>query len=528
MANRTFINTEETYYTSINDFSKDIKPSKFYGKFFYYKCDTCGEVKSKRIYSTKTDLNVDFTCRECKYKKTSIEKYGVQNPSMKKEICMKKFDTMMERYGTVSTAQFIDYSKMDFQARNEKSRKTCLEKYGVENANQVDCVKKKMRQTCLERYGIEFPQKLEEVKEKQRQAFLKKYGNFNNLPGPKATHEKFIKYRNNQLDELDIEWLDSDDFCGKYDDTPIYYTFKCKKCGNVFKDDFHCGLPVCRVCNPTFQGRSNQEDELYEYIKSIYNGEIERHNKTILGGKKEVDMYFPSLNIAIEYNGIFWHGYTKWSKISISETERKLQEKREICQSRGIRLITINEYDWTTNRAVFEKFLQDLLLPKTKIYARNCELKEIDTESAKDFCNTYHLNGFRGGSVKYGLFYKNELLAVAIFCENNKYGYECSRLVFKTGYEIIGGWNKIIKHFGKQFLHYVDLRYFNGENKTGCGWRLWKKGQLISRQQIQKDKYKKYCKNIDESLSNLQNCLLNNWIMIFDCGNDYRIYNQIK
>lgn len=524
MSNRTFINTEENYYTSIDDFSKEIKPSKFYGKFFYYKCDVCGEIKSKRIYSTKTDLNVEFTCRECKYRKTSLERYGVDSPSKVKEIIEKGHKTMMERYGTVSTAQFIDYSKIDYQARNEKSKKTCLEKYGVDNAAKADCVKETTKQNNLKKYGVEYPQELEEVKEKQRQTFLKNYGSFNNLPGPKATHEKFIKYRKEKLDE-DIEWIDSDSFRGKYDNAPIYYTFKCNKCGNIFKDDFHSGEPVCRVCNPTFQGRSNQEDELYEYIKSIYSGEIERHNKTILDSKKELDIYLPELNIAIEYNGIFWHGYSKWTKVSIKEFERKFQEKRNICCNKGIRLITINEYDWTTNRQVFERFLQDLLLPKTTIYARKCLLKEIDTKTAKEFCEKYHLNGFRGGSVKYGLFYDNELLAVSIFCENKKYGYECSRLVFKTGYKIIGGWDKIIKHFGKRFLHYIDLRYFNGENKTGCGWRLWKNGTILSRQQIQKDKYKKFCKNIDESLSNLQNCLLNGWTIIFDCGNDYHIYN---
>ena len=128
---------------------------------------------------------------------------------------------------------------------------------------------------------------------------------------------------------------------------------------------------------------------------------------------------------------------------------------------------------------------------------------------AKDFCQYYNINGFRGGKIQYGLYYKNNLICVAIF-KKYKQNYECVRLVFKTGIEIIGGWKKIQKHFGKRFLHYVNLNYFQGENKTGIGYRIMIKGKILHRGALQlKTGLLKYCKTIDSNLSDFQNCLNN-------------------
>jgi hypothetical protein len=159
------------------------------------------------------------------------------------------------------------------------------------------------------------------------------------------------------------------------------------------------------------------------------------------------------------------------------------------------------------------------------VYARNCDFKVIDTKTAKDFCEYYHVNGFRGGQFKYGLYNDEELVCVAIFAPYRK-EHECVRLCYKTGVDIIGGWAKIQKHFGKKFLHYVNLKYFSGINKTGIGFRFLCGDKLLHRNALQKKTgLYKYCKNIDSNLSDFQNCINNNMIAIFDLGNDIRWYN---
>ena len=519
---RVYINTKETSYTKIEDFPQE-KVGRLLNKFFYYKCECCNEIKEKRIYSEKRQLKVDFICRECKYKETSLQRYGTTNPTCKS--IEKRNKTMLERYGTLSTSQFIDYSKIDYTARNEKSKKTNIEKYGVDNVAKSKEIQDRIKKTNIKKYGGIAPACSNEIKDKQRKTILKKYGSYSNMPGPKACHNKFIKYRSELSDSLDLEWLDESSFRGKYDNGPIYYTFKCNKCGKIFKDDFHSGLPICRNCNPTLNGSSNQEESIYDFIKSVYFGEVIRHDRKILEGK-ELDFYFPDLKVAIEYNGTYWHGYRKDTTIPLSEFKKKVEEKRLICESKDIRLITIDEADYIDRPDVYNRFIQDTICPRKRVFARKCVVKEIDTNTARDFCEYYHVNGFKGGYTKLGLFYNDELLIVAIFGKHPKYENECIRLVYKTGYDVIGGWAKITKHFGKKFLHYVNLKYFRGENKTGCGYRFYIKKKLVYRQQLQKKYLSNYCTVIDENISDFQNCLMNNGIAIFDVGNDIRFYNE--
>ena len=41
-----------------------------------------------------------------------------------------------------------------------------------------------------------------------------------------------------------------------------------------------------------------------------------------------------------------------------------------------------------------------------RIYARNCEVKEITNKEANDFFEKYHKQGALASSVAFGLFYK--------------------------------------------------------------------------------------------------------------------------
>lgn len=452
-----------------------IKPRQY----FYFKCSSCGEISEQCFYSVKSIKN---TCKKCNMK-----------------------------------------------AGIEKRKQNCLEKYGVDNPSKLKSTQEKIRNTNLIRYGATSPGKNEDVKNKQRATLKDRYGDTN--PGAQANHIKFLKYRDTQSDALELEWLDKKDFRGKYDENgPILYSFKCLRCGNVFKDDFHSREPVCRVCNPSFAGKSKIEDEIYAFLKEKYNGTIIRHDRKLLSGK-ELDFYFPEKKLAIEFNGTWWHGYKFGEEMPVSEFKQRHEWKRLECQKHGIRLLNIDEADYLDRPKVFQSFMLDCLLDRQKVYARDCILREVDKRTAKEFCEKYHVNGWRASSVAYGLFHDNELLCVASFSKHLKYGWECIRLCYKTGVSITGGWEKIQKHFGKQFLHYVNLNFFSGENKTGCGYRfVFHRTDIVYRNRLQtKENIMKYVKKdyvYNSSLSNFQNCLAGGGIAIFDCGNDIRVYNK--
>lgn len=91
-------------------------------------------------------------CKDCaknvgkeKYKKTCIEKYGVEFTTQCKKV-------------------------------KDKIKETCLEKYGVEHIAQVKKIKDKTKQTCLEKYGVEVPSQCKEIKDKIKKTNLEKYG----------------------------------------------------------------------------------------------------------------------------------------------------------------------------------------------------------------------------------------------------------------------------------------------------------------------------------------------------------------
>ena len=91
-----------------------------------------------------------------------------------------------------------------------------------------------------------------------------------------------------------------------------------------------------------------------------------------------------------------------------------------------------------------------------KIYARNCFFEKIGLEEAKKFIEDHHRSGWAspGKNVKlYSLKFKNETVAVAIFCNprtsgmKKTYTTELFRLAFRSDLRIVGGASKIIGNY---------------------------------------------------------------------------------
>lgn len=86
------------------------------------------------------------------------------------------------------------------------------------------------------------------------------------------------------------------------------YKFKCNKCNTIFEDHIDGGhIPRCLICKPYIRGTSIMEKEIYDYIKSILTDSFEIQTKVrgIISG--ELDIFIPAKNVAIEFNGIYWH-----------------------------------------------------------------------------------------------------------------------------------------------------------------------------------------------------------------------------
>jgi len=88
----------------------------------------------------------------------------------------------------------------------------------------------------------------------------------------------------------------------------------------------------CPYCNSGRQ-TSFAEQAIFYYIKKAFPDAINRYNE-IFENSMELDIYIPSIKLAIEYDGEAWHKADKH--------ERELK-KYAICQENGIKLLRLKE-----------------------------------------------------------------------------------------------------------------------------------------------------------------------------------------
>ena len=213
---------------------------------------------------------------------------------------------------------------------------------------------------------------------------------------------------------------------------------------------------------------SHGEKEVFEYIKSILpeNTTILNNDKTVLK-TQELDIYIPDYNIAIEYNGAYWHKeselrdkyyhYNKWKK----------------CNDNGIQLITIWDVNWykEDKKNIIKKLLCHKLGVSTqqKIFARKTIVSTISNHKAREFCSINHIQGFSNGSYYSGLKDKTtgELVAVGIWRKNKDTLY-LDR--YCTDRIVVGGMGKLLKdginyaknNGLKEIVTFADLEVSDG------------------------------------------------------------------
>lgn len=102
----------------------------------------------------------------------------------------------------------------------------------------------------------------------------------------------------------------------------------------------HLGGQGCKACNPL---NNTHECKLLKELKSTFKDEeiIHQYYNTKIFGKKSIDIYFPKMKIAIEYQGnqhfipVEYYGGEEYFNIVRKRDEDKLRE----CTENGITLL---------------------------------------------------------------------------------------------------------------------------------------------------------------------------------------------
>ena len=429
-----------------------------------------------------------------KRKKTVLEKYGVTNVAKNSDIRKKTVKTNIERYGHKSTFQNEGVRK--------KWSKNIKEKYDVDHIFQLDSVKSKIKDTMDEKYGQHYT-KTEDYKKKSIITNNSRYGKdwytqtkeykeivkSTNIENFGVEHyfnsEDYRKKMDIILETLDVEYLSQTEevknkimktkrnkssklYSKEFDieyienkDGYVKYKSQCGHITNISVSGFFkrrvSGVELCTTCNPFYEYKAEREIKDF-----LINLDIKfKQNKYILP-KLQLDFYLPDYKLGIEHNGLYWH-----SELNKDKTYHK--DKTDTYNKTGIDIIHIWEDDWIYKKDIIKSNIINIINKVSSIDAKECIIKDVNITECDKFLNTNHILGSDKSTIRYGLYYKDNLVSIMTFINNNG-KYELSRFCDILGTNIINGSKKLFEYF---LVNYNERVYSISEN-TVLNYRLFK------------------------------------------------------
>lgn len=401
-----------------------IDAKSYYLKWISHEIPKCVDCENEAKFLNLT-VGFNLRCSRCNQRYLQKEFYSNLSPEKKKEISDKNKATKMKKYNNPN------YNNI------EKNRKTKLQRYGDENYNN----RKKAK--------ITYPTHTEEALKKQKRSHF-----VNWLTSYKE--KIFEKFNATVIDTIGNSVI-----------------MKCNSCENEFSfsksglnNYYRWNLAhICPVCFPSHK-TSKAEREIFDYVLSL--GEKAVPNDHTALGKKELDIYIPSKNIGIEYDGLFWHS---------KERDGNLKLKSDLCLEKRIRCVHIFEDEWISKKSLVKSRLSSILGHNEKIAARKTTFSELNISIAEKFLNENCLDGYKDAEIAVGLFKEKELVSVMTFkkCENDE--FELFQFSSKLYLTVIGGFSKLLKNFlkihkeAKHIVSFSDNRWTNENTFIKSGFQ---------------------------------------------------------
>lgn len=246
-----------------------------------------------------------------------------------------KFNNLNRGYRT-TCSQLCSRKLMSSIEVREKSKKTCLEKYGVENVGGLDWVKEKISNTQKER--LLNPKEREKISIATKKAMQKedvKQNHLNAVRKPKS--KETIKKMSNAGKQKFINDLTLKD--------RIYTEERNEKVSKSKKHYWETHPEERKRIMDIWKKRSETslEKKMYDFLIKN-NIQFEKRYEL---DQKQYDAYLPNYNMLLEFDGSFWH------KQSLNECKYIFQTlnfyndqlKNEIAKKHNIPLFRIKETD---------------------------------------------------------------------------------------------------------------------------------------------------------------------------------------
>jgi len=503
-------------------------------------CDYC-HTEYETMYMIVLSRSGKNCCKNCIHAKSaeSLKKeFGVTNVSQLDSIKLKKKELSLQKFGTITPLQNKEIK--------EKIVKTNIEKYGVKYASmlkeKVDYTKEAWKNKTEEelsdiRYRRDktwllnrgFLEETLAQAEKDKVSFTEIKRNFNR----KVSYSTLSNFAISQNFSILTSFEEFKSFIYEKGKT---IRFKCNTCDTEFfqymnygfvSDDSRIECPKC----PSAIG-SREENEVLDYIKSIYFNEIIHSYKLI--NRKEIDIVIPEFNLGIEYNGSYWHNDKFRGKYYHIEKYNSAKEEK-------IDLIFINDFEWKYKQDIVKSIIKNRLkIVDKRLYARKGIISLVDSSTAKEFFYVNHIQGSKSINSKMisiGLYIDSELVSLVSFNKTKyrkDYEYDLVRYANKLGYQVIGGFSKILSFFEKAYkpssiVTFSEIRLFKSSVYEKAGFTLdhitrpnyfYTKNNIFagSRQNFQKSKLKKLFDDYTDSKTESEMMAEHNYDKIWDCG----------
>lgn len=512
-------------------------------KYVWATCRTCGQ--PSRISKNNFNKAGSACHKACK-----IEVQSQDSPFKKEEVREKARKTNLERYGVESANQNPEIAKKISEARlmeecKNKIAQTNIKKYGCVNVFQNEEIKEKIKQTNLEKYGVPVALQNETIKEKSVQTTKERYGKDNVMQVEeikdlaRKNFDKAVKnnvsgaYNNDNFLTGEIFWNEIEqgvplpEICKKYD--MKYGTIASTLSHDKFKEKFRKLYTYPR----------HQKQNALKEILNRWGIEVLTDDKNIIS-PLELDIYVPDLNFAIEFNGSYWHS----EACCEPKQARKKQYRKTIkCREKGIRLFHIFESTWDNREKQILGFIKSILGKNTEsVGARQCA---ISYDPCPEFIENNHIQGNPGRILQFfNLVYNDEIVATMTASRHHRQGTDSkniilSRLCFKNEYNIKGGSERLFSAFKawskeqgyENIVSFSDNAYTEGgvynrlgftmEKEYGPDYFYWdvNRNCYVSKQSQQKSKT-----GCPEGMTEREWCLERKLYRIWDCGKKRWIY----
>jgi len=444
--------------------------------------------------------------KKLKQDKDAIEIINENCPDLTKPIAERFYLTYHKKSKTDVLCECGNETK--FLSFNAGYRKYC----SMKCANASESRSANIKSAFEKKYGGH-PAKTEKVKLKTQKTNLKKYGtkHFTKSEQYKSKRKSNRKF----VDILDKDYLKTQR------DLNVPTT--------VLATEFDCTdstieryLKEYGIYESLGAPRNSfGQREVEEFLNSITDEKVISNTRKIIS-PLELDLYIPSLKIAIEYNGSHWH------HDGVLDKNYHLN-KWQMCKNQGIELISILDLDWYSNGNKIRNFIANKVANKAKqIGARKCVFKEISKDDAKLFCDLYHIDSYANCTNSLGLFYENELVSVLTYGKSrfNENATEVIRYCTKNDIRVMGGYSKLISKIDSKTVvsyHSNDLGISSSKFWTTMelgkpSYRYIKGNKILSRYQAQKKNLHRIISNFNNSLTEYENMTNNGWKRVWNSG----------